>query len=616
MGLPLFYLKDVMVTFGGKPVFSSISLQISQGEGISLVGRNGSGKSTLMKVIQGIQEIDSGERYVQPGVKIGYLPQNIPFKPEQTVRDFVLEGLPEKERSEENHYRVDMVLSPLGLAPEKLMMTLSGGKLRRAGLAQALIADPDILLLDEPTNHLDLNAIEWLETYLKHEFKGGVVCISHDRTFLGNISNKTFWLDRGKIRVNMKGYVDFERWSEEVMNDEQKQLERLGKKLDAENQWLAFGVTARRKRNQRRLGELFTLRAKMQEDRAAHNALSSSIKLAPLATEMGSKRVLEMDKVSVTLTAKPPPKKVLRNFSFRLMRKDRIGIIGRNGAGKSTFLKLVVGQIKPDEGLIRYGKNLEITYFDQQREELNPDDTLWETVCPQGGDTIFVNGEPRHVVSYLKDFLFDANQVKSPVSSLSGGECNRLLLAKKLAKPGNLLILDEPTNDLDMDSLDILQDVLSDYEGTLLIVSHDRDFLDRLVERTLVFEGDGVVEEYIGGYSDYLQQKKEAEKLTKPKKESLPQKNKTDQSVTDKKNKPLTKLSYKHQRELEMLPERIEELMDEVASLEEKLADSRLYIEDPKRFNDVTAALSERKTELHQAEERWLELEEMRLSLE
>lgn len=611
MNLPLFFLKDIFVTFGGTPLFSDISLQIMEGDRVCLVGRNGSGKSTLMKVVQGIQELDGGERFTRPGVRIGYLPQNVIPIHGQKLQDFVLEGLPEEERTDENRYRADMVLSPLGLKPDKYMETLSGGKLRRAGLAQALVADPDILLLDEPTNHLDLNAIEWLEGYLQREFKGGLVCISHDRTFLTNISNKTFWLDRGQLRVNQKGYQDFERWSEEVMNDEEKRLERLGKKLEVENQWLAFGVTARRKRNQRRLGELFALRSKLKEERTGNAGLTSTIKLAPLTPELGSKMVLEMDGVCKTLDQRPPPKKVLHNFSTRILRKERIGVIGRNGAGKSTFLKLIVGQLEPDTGRIRRGKNLEITYFDQRREELKPNDTLWETLCPQGGDSVWVNGAQRHVVSYLKDFLFDAKQVKSPVGTLSGGECNRLLLAKKLANPGNLLILDEPTNDLDMDSLDVLQDVLSDYEGTLIIVSHDRDFLDRLVERTLVFEGEGVVEAYIGGYSDYLAQKKESAKTEKAKKTPAQAKVET---MAEK--KPPAKLSYKFQRELELLPGQIDTLMGEIDLLEASMADSSFYARDPEGFQKASNGLAEKKRQLHEAEERWLELEEMRLSLE
>ena len=612
MSTPLFYLRDTMITFGGEPLFSNISFQISQGEKICLVGRNGSGKSTLMDVILGKRELDAGERFVEPGVTIGHLSQRTLFTPEDTVRDFVLQGLPAEERDEANHYRVDIVLSPLELEPEKTMDTLSGGKLRRAALAAALIAEPNILLLDEPTNHLDLNAIEWLEDYLKH-YRGGLICISHDRTFLNNISNKTLWLDRGGIKSTNQGYKHFEAWSDELVELEKRSLAKMGKKLEVENHWLTYGVTARRKRNQRRLGDLHSLRQKIRSDRAKYNTLSSTIQLAPLTPELGSKLVLEMKSVSKTLTAKPPSKRILKNFSIRVLRKERIGIIGRNGAGKSTLLKLIMKEITPDEGNLRLGKSLDITYFDQQRETLNPTDTVWETLCPGGGDTIHVNGQPRHIIGYLKHFLFDPKQAHSPISTLSGGECNRLLLARELANPGNLLILDEPTNDLDMDSLDVLQEILNDYQGTLIIVSHDRDFLDRLVERTIVMEGDGDVEVYAGGYSDYIEQKKEAAEKKKKKATTN-----TGNTLNTEINTPkaLTKLSYKLQRELDMLPEKIEQLARTIKKREAELTDPDLYNDDPETFHTLSSSLQQAKSDLDYSEERWLELEEMRHGLD
>lgn len=614
MSFPLFYLKDAKVTFGGKPLFTGISLQIMQGDKICLVGRNGSGKSTLLKVILGQVELDGGERYVQPGVRMGYLSQEAHYKPHQTVQEYVLDGLITHNAEEEadNRYRADMVLTPLSLKPDAMMEKLSGGKLRRAGLARALVSNPDILLLDEPTNHLDLSAIEWLEGFLR-QYKGGLVCISHDRTFLSNISGKTFWLDRGGLRMSDRGYAQFEQWSEEVMDAEQKALERMGKKLEAENHWLAYGVTARRKRNQRRLGDLIALRGRLKSDQSHYRSLNASIKLPPLTQEMSSKMVAEIKELSKSFTDVDPPKLMIRNFSTRIMRQDRIGIIGRNGAGKTTFLKLLLGELQPSSGHIRMGKNLVVSYFDQKRETLDPTKTLWQTLCPGGGDTVMVRGEPRHVVGYLRDFLFDANQVRGPVGALSGGERNRLLLANKLANPGNVLVLDEPTNDLDLDSLDVLQEVLSDYEGTLIIVSHDRDFIDRLVTKTIVFEGNGEVEEYIGGYSDYIAQKKERATLQKNIKSAA--QNEKKESGTAPKPATQTKLSYKLKRELELLPARIETLEAEIAALETMLMDANLYNRDPDTFHESSRALVSKKAELEEAEERWLELEEMQGNL-
>lgn len=613
MAFPLLYIKDAHITFGGKPLFTGISLQIMQGDKICLVGRNGSGKSTLLKVISDELELDSGERFIQPGIRIGYLPQQVMYKPGQLVQDYVLEGLESHNTQEEidNRYHADRVIIPLNLKPHAPMEKLSGGKLRRAGLARALVSNPDILLLDEPTNHLDLSAIEWLEGYLR-QYKGGVVCISHDRAFLQNISSKTFWLDRGGLRTSDKGYQHFEAWSEEVMDSEQKSLERMGKKLEAENHWLAYGVTARRKRNQRRLGELIALRSKLKGDQSHFRSLNATIKLPPLGPDMSSKLVVEVKELSKSFTDVDPPKCMIQNFSTRIMRQDRIGIIGRNGAGKTTFLRLLLGELQPSSGHIRLGKNLTITYFDQKRASLDPTKTLWQTMCPENGDTVMVRGEPRHVVGYLKDFLFDADQVRSPVGTLSGGECNRLLLAKELANPGNFLILDEPTNDLDMDSLDVLQEVLSDYQGTLIIVSHDRDFIDRLVTKTIVFEGNGVVEEYIGGYSDYLAQKKAQITALKPAKSTSAPK----QSTADQPLPSSTKMSYKYKRELELLPTKIESLETEISSLEATLADTNLYTQNIDRFHEASTRLMQKKSELQHAEERWLELEEMREQLE
>lgn len=601
MSTPLFYLKDAMVTFGGAPIFTGLDLQIMEGDKICLVGRNGSGKSTLMKLITGQLEVDSGERFVQPGTRIGHLAQAITPKVGQTVRDFVLSGLHHNTDYDNNTYLADRVLLPLDLEADAHMDKLSGGKLRRAGLAQALISEPDILLLDEPTNHLDLTGIEWLEDFLK-TYRGGLLCISHDRAFLRNISRKTFWLDRGAVRTNPRGYEDFERWSEEIIEQEERTLQKMGKKLEAENDWLRYGVSARRKRNQRRLKDLFTLRSTLRAEKSRHKTLSDGIRLPPLTPELGSKLVLEMKDVAKSFG----DKLIIRNFTTRVLRGERIGVIGPNGSGKTTFLRMVLKHLEPDSGNVRLGKNLDISYFDQKREILNPSETLWETLCPQGGDTIEVGGVPRHIVAYLKDFMFTSTQARSPVSTLSGGEANRLLLAKQLANPGNFLILDEPTNDLDMDTLDMLQEILSEFEGTLFIVSHDRDFLDRLVSRSIVFEGNGLVREYVGGYSDYMAQRQEEEQAIR--KASAPAKREGAAAVPEKNT---TKLSYKLKHELEKLPERIEQLTLDIEELEVTLADVSLYSSDPETFHRASSDLERKKAELAQAEDRWLELEEM-----
>lgn len=598
-----------MVSFGGEPLFSGISFQVNSGERICLIGRNGCGKSTLLKLLAGTVEPDGGERYVKPGVRIGYLPQVTEFAPDETVYDYVLGGLTLAEGEEREHkvYLADQVLQPLNLTGTKPMHRLSGGKLRRASLAKALIAEPDILLLDEPTNHLDLSSIEWLEGYLS-SFSGSLICISHDRAFLSNISDKTFWMDRGKMRINDKGYRHFEEWSSQVMQLELLDLQRLGKKVEAENLWLQQGVTARRKRNQQRLGEVYRLREQLKSDSASQRKTTTSAILPPLTAGQGSKMVVEMEGVNHAFFDVEPPKQTIRNLSLRILRGEKVGIVGRNGAGKTTLLRLLTGNLQPTGGTLKLGASIQISYFDQKRASLDPNITLWETLCPDGGDTVKVGEEYRHVTAYLRDFLFDSSQIKTPVSSLSGGEASRLVLAKMLANPGNVLILDEPTNDLDMDTLDLLQDILSEYNGTLLLVSHDRDFLDRIVTRTLVFEGDGTVEDYVGGYSDYMAERKERvkEKAVAKKKVAAPAQEKTAS----------TKMSYKHKRELELLPEQLATLEKTIAALEVKMADPVLYSTNPAEFTKVVEQLEASKQALSDAELRWLELEEMRAEAE
>lgn len=595
MSKPIFYLKDAMLSFGVKPLFDNLSLVLYNRDRVCLVGRNGEGKSSLFKVIAGIYEVDAGQKWALPGIKVSYLPQAIESETDmqQTVGEFVLQGL-DNPQDEHHQYLVDIVLAPLKLDKNQALIYLSGGMLRRALLAKTLISEPDILLLDEPTNHLDIEVIEWLEGYL-NSYKGAIICISHDRSFLRNISNKTFWLDRGSIRSNDKGYEHFEEWSLQILEWEQKELQRLGKKLELEEQWKIQGVSGRRKRNQKRLGDLFALREKIRKGKAQRNVLLNKIHLDPLTPELSSKMVAEFKNVSKEYEGKY----VVKELSMRIMRGDKIGIIGANGTGKTSFLRLLVGDEQPDSGRVRLGKTVEFTYYDQKRTQFDPDDTLWETLCDEGGDHIKVGQRMMHVVGYLKNFLFDPKQARDKVSTLSGGQLNRLLLAKALASPGSLLILDEPTNDLDMDTLDMIKDILYDYAGTLIIVSHDRDFLDSLTTKLLYFSGHGQVEEFIGSCNEL--------KIAHQK-VMLATKKLVDKSPINSSAKAVSKLTYKVQYELDNLPDKIALLEQQISELE-VLLDAELYTNHPDEFADKAKTLEEAKAELHQAWDRWNELE-------
>lgn len=586
---PLFALRDISLSFGGKPIFSNITLQISKGDRICLVGRNGTGKSTLLKIIAGIIEIDEGKLFTQPGTKIAYLPQDVTFPESEKIVDYIC------RQTEAPRYEVESILGELSMPPERLMQGLSGGERRRIALATALVQQPDILLLDEPTNHLDIPAIEWLEETLK-SFRGAYLVISHDRTFLEKVSNATLWLDRGNLRHNNKGYSDFERWSDFLLQEEERQLEKLDTKLRQEMDWLHRGVTARRKRNQGRLQQLHLLRQER------HNRLTNQIKelkLGSLNTGMSSKMVIEARDISKSFGDQI----LVNHFSTRILRGDRIGIVGANGTGKSTLLKLLVGAMKPDSGRVRLGAKIELTYFDQMRDSLKLNETLWENLCETGGDQVIVQGKHRHIMAYLKDFLFDEKQVRSPVSILSGGEKNRLALAKSLAQPGNVLVLDEPTNDLDMDTLDLLLDTLSDYEGTLIIVSHDRDFLDKLTTSIIAFEGNGIIEEYVGGYTDYLAQRK-------PRVSNKPTPKPEVKTAAIPQEKPTRKFTYNEKRDHELLPQTIDKLQAEIKTIETKLEQPDFYQNHQHEFVRLSARLEVVKKELDAAEIHWLELDE------
>ena len=600
----LISLEDVRLTFGGKPLFEGLRMHIAEGDKICLVGKNGAGKTTLMKLIIGDLELDGGSRFAMPGVTIGYLAQTVAHNPKDNVHQFVMSGLAPENQTENKHHLADKVITPLDLLPDALMGTLSGGQLRRAALARALIAEPDILLLDEPTNHLDLAAIEWLETYL-NGYRGALVCVSHDRAFLAAISRKVFWIDKGMIRTCPDGYKNFEAWAEQIIEQEARELQNMQKKLAAEVDWTQGGVTGRRKRNQRRLGELHRLREKLKSDKAAYNQRMQRIDVESLTPAQASKIIVEFKHVDKAFTTDERTIPILKDFNLRILRGDRIGILGKNGSGKSTFVKLLIGEIEPDAGRIFRGKTIEIAYFDQNRVALDPKKTLWNTLAPSG-DYIFLGGnekKPQHVCGYLKDFLFDPRIARDRVSTLSGGQQNRLMLAKLLANPGNVLILDEPTNDLDMDTLDMLQEMLAEYQGTLLVVSHDRDFLDRTVTEVLAFEGNTVVEGYMGGYSDYVAAKK---KILPPSPKKSSEKKAVAEIAPEK-----IKMSGKQKHELEKLPAKIAILEAEISALKETLLDVDLYTSDPKKFDDATKRFGSAQSELEAAESRWLELGEM-----
>ena len=597
---PILTIKGARLSFGTNELFTNVELYINRGDKISLVGRNGCGKSTLLKVIARDIEPDAGEIFVQPGVKVSYMPQDPDFSGYATLREVVLSGLPEHERGQE--YRADILIEQFDIRAEQSPEQSSGGERKKAALAKALINEPDILLLDEPTNHLDMPTIEKLEKIIA-DFRGAVILISHDRMFLSNTSRTTFWLDRGILRRNNKGFRYFEEWQEQVIDQEIIEQKYLNKKIEEETEWLHKGVTARRKRNQGRLRRLQQLR----QERREQIRQIGSVKLEVEEGELRSKMVIEAKHVCKTFG----DREIVKDFSTRIIKGNKTGIVVPNGAGKTTLIKLLTKRLEPDSGHVRIGKNLEEAYFDQNRLTLDPKKTLWKTLCNEG-DHIFVRGSYRHVVAYLKDFLFRPDQAQCPVSALSGGEKNRLMLAVALAQPSNFLVLDEPTNDLDMDTLDLLQEVLDEYEGTILLVSHDRDFIDRVVTSVIYMPGDGSVSEHAGSYSDLLEKLKSKIPAKKEnKKEALPRKEEKPKSETKKTGR----LSYNQQRLLEILPGKISELEKQIGDTEAALSDSSLYTENPEKFDALTTQLEKLKAELEKSENQWLEIEMLRESI-
>ena len=600
MAPPLLSLKHATLGFGGRPLFRAIDLAVGRDERIALVGRNGSGKSTLLKLLAGEIEPDSGEMSVQQGVRTAYLPQEPDLSGYDTVLDYAAAGLPGDEAH--TAHLAEALLDSLEVDGEKRTVGLSGGEARRAALARALAGDPDVLLLDEPTNHLDLSAIEWLEGRLATG-RFGLMVISHDRAFLKRVTNGTLWLDRGRLLRSERGFSHFEDWSRDILEREAVEAAKLDKLIAQETVWSHQGITARRKRNQGRLRRLQALR----QERAQRPAATGSVRLEAAEAGLTGRLVIEAENIAKAYDRS----QVIAGFSTRILRGDRVGIVGPNGAGKTTLLRMLIGDLKPDSGRQRLGTNIEMVYLDQTREALAPGETPWSILCPGGGDQVMVGGRPRHVVAYLRDFLFADSQARSPVESLSGGERNRLLLARALARPSNLLVLDEPTNDLDMDTLDLLQELLAEYDGTVLLVSHDRDFLDRVVTSTIAVEGDGTTAEYPGGYADYLRQRpgrseaKPAARAAKP-----------DRKAKPKAPGARRRLSYKQQRALELLPGRMEAMAAQIAELESELADPALYARDRHGFDRIAARLDDARAEFAAAEEEWLELELLRESLE
>lgn len=590
---PIYSLKNASIHFGFHPLFSEIDLHICRGDKVCLIGRNGSGKSTLLKLIAGLIEADTANVFIQPGIKIAYMAQEPDFSNSETLREYILSGL--NGNRQEQAYKAEILIEQLDINANQNPQTASGGERKKAALAQALIGNPDILLLDEPTNHLDIATIEKLEEIIQR-FTGAVIVISHDRSFLNHVSTSTLWLDRGKLRTNDKGYASFESWQEEVINQEWIEQRNLNRRIEEETEWLHKGVTARRKRNMGRLRRLQKLRMERREQIKQIGSVQMEIDKGVIQSKM----IVEAKQVCKSFGARL----LVKDFSVRILRGNKIGIVGPNGAGKTTLIKLLTKRLEPDSGVIRIANNLQEAYFDQNRVELDPSKTLWKTLCPEG-DHIFVRGHFRHVVSYLKDFLFTSVQATSPVSVLSGGEKNRLMLALALAQPSNFLVLDEPTNDLDMDTLDLLQEVLDEYEGTILIVSHDRDFLDKVATSLFYLKGDGTILEHIGTYTELLQQIK---KSTFSFSRKIVSKEKEKQSLKEKKISVQKKLTFTQKHLLDKLPEQIEQLEKDIKEAESKLNDPSLYRSDLALFNQYATHLNKLKAQLEENETKWLEL--------
>ena len=596
----IFSLREVEIKFGKKIIFQNLDLNLHKGDMIALVGKNGVGKTTLMKTINGDQDIDNGKIWNLPGIKVSYFNQNfIDFEKKKTSDIF------QDLINDNNKHFIDIYCNELNLDKKSNFHDLSGGQKRKIYLIRSLLKESDILLLDEPTNHLDLECIEWLESHLKNLNKT-IICISHDRTFLSNFTNKVFWLDRGKLRVSPNGFKNFDKWSEELLDQEYRELRNRKQFVNLELEWANKGVKARVKRNEKRLQRAKELKNKLEKDEASYRSAIKSLKpqIAKKSVDQ-SKFIAEYNEVSV----KYPKQKefVFQNLSLKISKNDRIGLLGKNGTGKSTFLKTLLNEVSISEGKLKLKKNLDFSYFDQMRNDLNGRKSIKDILVPSGGDYLKVQGFDRHVCSYVKDFNFDPKNVNHTIQTLSGGEQNRLLLAKVLANPKTGLILDEPTNDLDLDTLDILTAMLAKYNGTLLIVSHDRDFLDQTVNKILHFDINGKVTLFLGGYSDFLKSQSEKNKIVSLKKNK--NKDHKEKNITN------TRLSFKYKFELEELPKEINIIQEKLDIIMKELKDTNLYIENYDRYVEVTKKMEELTREINLKETRWLEVMQIKEDL-
>ncbi|WP_254429484.1 ABC-F family ATP-binding cassette domain-containing protein [Ruegeria atlantica] len=594
--IPLLQMSGISLTFGGDPVFSGLDLVVQPGDRVALVGRNGSGKSTLMKVMAGLVEPDQGDIVIPPGKSVGYMEQDPTMLGFTTLGDYASSGLEPGEL-----YKVERAGEGLKFDPSRPVETASGGERRRAALAKLMAEAPDLMLLDEPTNHLDIEAIAWLERELGAT-RAAFVLISHDRAFLRALTRATLWIDRGMVRRQEQGFDAFETWRDKVWDEEDQQRHKLNRLIKSEAKWAVEGISARRKRNQGRVRALQALRA----EKAAQIKRQGSAAMALEAGPKSGRKVIEAKDLSKSFDGH----QIVRNFDLLVQRGDRVAFVGPNGVGKTTLLKMLLGQEQPDDGSVTLGTNLEVAVFDQTRAQLDPEMSLWDSLTGDPemrvsgkADQVMVGGQPKHVVGYLKEFLFDERQARAAVKSLSGGEKARLLLAKLMAKSSNLLVLDEPTNDLDVETLDLLQELLDDYDGTVLLVSHDRDFLDRVATTTIAMEGNGRAIVYAGGWSDYIAQRGEvAEKKAE---KSKPSKQKVKQESQAKSG-----LSFSEKHRLEKLPAEIARLEAEIGKLEDLMSDPELFTREPVKFQKATEALVERQEKLAAAEDEWLMLEE------
>lgn len=598
---PLLSLQDIQLTFGGTQLLESAELIVSPGQRIALVGRNGSGKSTLLKIAAGMVQQDGGKRFAEPSATIRYLPQEPDLSEYATTLAYVEAGM----TSGDDEYRAQYLLEALGLTGREDPKTLSGGEGRRAALARVLAPQPDVLLLDEPTNHLDLPVIEWLQQELD-SMRSAMVIISHDRRFLTDLSRSTVWLDRGVTRRIEKGFGAFEGWRDEVLEQEEKDRHKLDRQIVREEHWLRYGVTARRKRNVGRLERLANLR----QDRRDQRRVTGNVAMQVTEGRTSGALVVEAENISKTFGTKT----VVRDFSTRVLRGDRVGLVGPNGAGKTTLIKMLNGLLEPDSGTIKLGSAIELAMLDQGRARLDPETRLKDALTGGGSDTLKINGENKHVVGYMKDFLFTPEQANTPIGKLSGGERARVALARALALPSNVLVLDEPTNDLDLETLDLLEEMVSDYSGTVIVVSHDRDFLDRVATSIIMAEGNGNWLEYAGGYSDMVAQRGAGVSARVVEKAAPAPKAKAGTSAVASSSK--RKLSFKEKHALETLPKDIEKLDKEMAAINGRLAEGNYYTRDPNGFAKDSKALSDLATKKATVEEQWLELEMLREELE